>query len=265
MNRSKSVKVYVCLAIVFAIAAVGALAVFPKPANAQSGISVPPRSQWTADRRLTFNPADSQLSYNFAWSIAADEAGRVHVVWYDKRDGNSQVYYKRSADGGATWGPDVRLSSDAAWREHPAIAASGNHVYVVWHDSRNDGLDIYFKSSADGGLTWSGDTQLTSDGSSTHASIAAQGENIQIIWGSHQDASQSEIYTSHSTDAGLNWAVAKRLSDMPYGSWAPTIAVRKQSQFTRKMSSGCRPAAAHWYSASADLISSGNSTARPSE
>ncbi|MFN0109330.1 MAG: hypothetical protein ACKVZH_10800 [Blastocatellia bacterium] len=230
MSRSTSVKGYVCLIVVFAIAATGGLAIFPKAAKGQAGFSAPARSQWTPDRRLTFDSADSQFSYNFARSIAADEAGRVHVVWYDKRDGNSQVYYKRSMDGGETWGLDVRLSEDPAWREHPAIAASGNHVYVVWHDARNEGLDIYFKSSADGGLTWSGEFPLTADGSSAHASIAAQGETVQIIWTGHQEG-QAEIYTSHSTDAGLSWVVANRLSDLSSDSWVPTIAISGQQVY----------------------------------
>lgn len=237
MNRSKSVLAFVCLAGVCVLAAVGAFAISPKPAIVhksnwpQSAIPAPPRGQWMEDRRLTFDPAASQLSINFAWSIAADEAGRVHVVWFDQRDGNSQVYYKRSGDGGATWGPDVRLSYDTAWREYPAIAASGDHVYVVWHDSRGEGLDIYFKCSADGGLTWGGETQLTSDGSSAHASIAAQGERAHVIWGGHQDGPQAEIFTSHSTDAGLTWAVATRLSELPYDSWVPTIAVAGQQVY----------------------------------
>lgn len=227
MNCSKNVKACVYLAIIFCVVA---LAVFPKPiigktGKPQSQVTAPVRSRWMPDRRLTVDSADSQLSYNFARSIAADEAGRVHVVWYDKRDGNSQIYYKRSADGGETWEPEVRLSYDPALREHPAIAASGNHVYVVWHDTRNEGLDIFFKSSADGGLTWSGETPLTTDGSSAYASIAAEGETIHVIWGSHQEGPQTEIYTSHSTNAGLTWAVATRLSELPDDSWSPTISL----------------------------------------
>ncbi len=227
MVRSKNVKVCMCLAGIFTITA---LAIFPKHATGkiggmQSQITAPLRSRWTPDRRLTIDPADSQLSYNFAHSIAADESGRVHVVWYDKRDGNSQIYYKRSADRGETWEPEVRLSYDPALREHPAIAASGNHVYVVWHDTRNDGLDIFFKSSADGGLTWGGETPLTTDGSSAYSSIAAEGENVHVVWGSHQEGPQTEIYTSHSTNAGLTWAVATRLSELPDDSWSPTISM----------------------------------------
>lgn len=239
MNHSKSVKAFVCLlaACFFTIAGSANASLKrpaqPAPDDTQSATAaqVPSRGQWQPDRRLTFDPAASQLSYNFAWSIAADDAGRVHVVWYDRRDGNSQVYYKRSADGGATWGPDVRLSNDPAWREHPAIAASGNHVYVVWHDARDDGLNIYFKSSADSGLTWGGETQLTSDYSSAHASIAAQGDRLHVVWVSHQDGPQAEVYTSYSTDAGFNWAEATRLSDLPYDSWVPAIAISGQQVY----------------------------------
>lgn len=229
MSRSGSAKGVVCLVGVFAI--IGVLVIFPKLTTGQSSAPVPLRSQWSPDVRLTSDKADSLLSFNFARSIASDDAGRVHVVWYDKRDGNSQIYYKRSTGGGENWEPDVRLSQDPAWREHPAIAASGNYVYVVWHDSRNEGLDIYFKFSSDGGSTWSGEIPLTSDGGSVFAAIAAQGENVQVIWSSYQDGPQSEIYTSHSTDAGLSWAAATRLSDIPYDSWTPTIAVSGQQVY----------------------------------
>ncbi|MBI4538611.1 MAG: hypothetical protein HY704_03765 [Gemmatimonadetes bacterium] len=51
---------------------------------------------WGPDVRLTFDPASSQLSFNFAWSIAADGDGPVHAVWYDRRHGASQVFYRRS-------------------------------------------------------------------------------------------------------------------------------------------------------------------------
>lgn len=52
-------------------------------------------SQWERDLRLTSDPGDSRLSFNFAWSVAADDSGSVHVVWYNDRDGNAEIYYKR--------------------------------------------------------------------------------------------------------------------------------------------------------------------------
>jgi hypothetical protein len=34
--------------------------------------------------------------------MAADAAGRIHGVWFDERDGNSQIYCKQSPNGGLT-------------------------------------------------------------------------------------------------------------------------------------------------------------------
>lgn len=65
--------------------------------------------EWTKDVRLTNDPAPSGLTYNFARSVAASDDGVVHAVWCDERNDDQQVYYKRSADDGASWGRDTRL------------------------------------------------------------------------------------------------------------------------------------------------------------
>ena len=36
----------------------------------------------------------------------------MHVVWHDYRDGNSEIYYKRSIDGGVSWSADMQLTED---------------------------------------------------------------------------------------------------------------------------------------------------------
>jgi hypothetical protein len=81
-------------------------------------------SPWSAERRLTFGPGAKQTNYNFARSVAAGPDGQVHAVWFDDRSGISQVYTKRSLDGGVTWQPDVQLSPGGFASEHPAIARS---------------------------------------------------------------------------------------------------------------------------------------------
>src|SRR5262245_58656665 len=110
--------------------------------------------QWESDVRLTDNSAFSNTSYNNAWCVAAS-GDLVHVVWYDFRDGNYEIYYKRSPDGGTNWEGDTRLTDNSAASYDPSVAVSDQVVHVVWFDHRN-GLyaDIYYKSSADGGMTW---------------------------------------------------------------------------------------------------------------
>src|SRR5215510_9743852 len=107
------------------------ICLIPGAAFAQSADAARhPSSRWTADQRLTFHAGDSQTSINFARSLAAGPAGAVQAVWFDTRDGLPQIYTKRSADGGATWGPDVRLSQLATRSEFPAVALSGRLAYV---------------------------------------------------------------------------------------------------------------------------------------
>ncbi len=130
---------------------------------------------WAGQKRLTSAPGASKLSYNFARSIAVDGLGRVHVVWYDARDGNEQVYYKRSVDEGATWGPDTRLSDSTTRMStdpiQPAIAVSGLNVYVVWHEVRRGKPDVYLRRSLDGGLTWQSVDRVSNGNGSSASGI----------------------------------------------------------------------------------------------
>jgi len=59
---------------------------------------------WEADIRLTEAPEDSK------YPSVAVSGPNVHVIWQDKRDGDYQIYYKRSTDGGVTWETDTRLT-----------------------------------------------------------------------------------------------------------------------------------------------------------
>ncbi len=55
--------------------------------------SVNKGSTWSMDIRLTFNEGNE--SY---WPKIVVESENIHVVWFDDRDGNYEIYYKRSPD-----------------------------------------------------------------------------------------------------------------------------------------------------------------------
>ena len=45
----------------------------------------------------------------------------VHAAWHDNRDGNNEIYYKRSTDNGVNWDDVTRLTSDAGSSAGPSV------------------------------------------------------------------------------------------------------------------------------------------------
>jgi hypothetical protein len=179
--------------------------------------------QWVQDVRLTNDPAQSITSNNNAWCIASSETV-VHIVWYDLRDGNYEIYYKRSTDAGVSWGADIRLTNDiTATSQDPSIAVSGSVVHVVWMNYR--GYEIYYKRSIDGGVSWGADTRLTNNADfSALPSVSASGSFVHVVWQDSRDGNW-EIYYKRSTDAGVSWGADTRLTNNIALSESPSVAV----------------------------------------
>lgn len=96
---------------------------------------------WEPVQRLTFGAGFSQRP-----TLAVD--GRtVHVAWFDERDGDVEVYAKRSDDGGVTWGPDVRLTTARGVSQLPSLAAAGGAAHLVWSDDRTGNEEIFYSRS----------------------------------------------------------------------------------------------------------------------
>ncbi|MFN2501735.1 MAG: exo-alpha-sialidase [Pyrinomonadaceae bacterium] len=181
--------------------------------------------QWQPDVRLTNDPARSFTSgSNSAWCIAAS-ANVVHVVWFDERDGNWEIYYKRSTDGGVIWSADTRLTNNAAGSFSTSITASGSVVHVVWHDNRDGNDEIYYKRSIDEGVSWETDTRLTNNAAqSRFPSVTVSGSAVHVVWRDDRDGNR-EIYSKRSTDGGVSWETDTRLSNNAALSEYPSVTV----------------------------------------
>jgi hypothetical protein len=180
---------------------------------------------WEFDVRLT-----ADASSSFAPSLAASGSA-VHVVWYDQRDGNFEVYTKRSTDGGASWGADTRITSDGADSWFPSVAVSGPQVHIAWEEYRDGNPELYYRRSVDGGDSWGAETRLTFDGAPSVAagatiapSISASGASAHVVWSDERDGNQ-EIYDKRSTDGGATWLPEERLTNEPHESASPNVSV----------------------------------------
>ncbi len=161
-------------------------------------------AQWQPDVRLTNSTGISYTSDNNVWCVAAS-GSVVHVVWYDDRDGNYEIYYKRSTDAGESWGADLRLTNNTAWSKRPSVTVSNSDVHIVWYDERDGNNEIYYKRSTDGGISWGADTRLTNDPSDAlYPSASVSGSVVHVVWEDNRDGSY-EIFYKRSTDAGVSW------------------------------------------------------------
>jgi hypothetical protein len=180
--------------------------------------------QWLPDVRLTNDPAISYVSFNNAWCVASS-GSLVHVVWFDARDGNNEIYYKRSTNAGLNWESDMRFTYNAFNSQLPAVAASGSVVYVVWVDNRNGNWEIFYKHSTDAGLNWSSDFRLTSDSAVSWApSLAVSGSVVHVVWYDARNGN-NEIYYKRSSNAGTNWSADTRLTNNTASSSLPSVSV----------------------------------------
>lgn len=174
------------------------------------GGSTPTQAPVQADKRINTDPAGSELSL---FPTMCCDGMTVYVAWYDRRNGNLDVYFNRSLDGGRTWrAQDTRLDSGVAGSAGsliPRICCRGDSVYVTWYDDRNGNPDIYFNRSLDGGLTWLPsdvriDTDAAGAASSREPSICCDGARVTIAWHDNRGGSW-DIYANRSLDSGATW------------------------------------------------------------
>lgn len=182
-------------------------------------------AQWEPDVRLS-NNADSSLTiYGIIHQIAAS-GDTVHVVWWDKSDGNWEIYYIRSTDGGVSWPTTTRLTNDPKTSQYPSIAVSGSFVHVVWCDWKTGNREIYYRRSTDGGTSWDDEQRLTNDTANSHLpSISISGSYVHLVWTSRDDSKMAyEVHYKHSTDGGTTWGPETWLSSDYYIASGQSIA-----------------------------------------
>jgi hypothetical protein len=176
----------------------------------------------------------------------------VHVVWVETFSSNDEIVYIRSSDGGATWTSPVNISNTPAKSAKPAIAVAGSRVFVAWEDDQTGAGDIYYRFSADGGVTWQPNPSSASPqnlsnnpGRSSEPSLAVDPANgvVHIVWFDFSLSPAVQIPTAVSLgddvyifgrgtgDVGELWY--RRFSGGTWGPWtslggglnAPPVAV----------------------------------------
>ncbi|MFQ5454664.1 MAG: fibronectin type III domain-containing protein [Nitrospirota bacterium] len=156
--------------------------------------------------------------------VISDGGGHVYVVWEDKRDGKSDIYFNYSQDNGATWqNPDIRIDlgdNPGKYKsKNPVIAITNKegesvtdkrYVYIAWVEKREKKKEgIYLNYSQDNGATWqSSAIEISRDKKPAKYSIpsvyAISDGHIYVLWHSTTKG-KSYLFLNYSTDYGATW------------------------------------------------------------
>jgi len=159
--------------------------------------------------------------------IVVDSSGNINVAWGDFDPGNSDIYFTRSADNGATWSQVKNIYPSTVGSHYPDIAVdnSGN-INVAWLEDTPTDVEIYFSRSTDNGATWSQVKNISNNSSySSDPEIAVDSDgNINVVW-SDNSPGIFDIFFSRSTNNGAGWSTAVNISSNAANCYYPDIAL----------------------------------------
>jgi len=175
---------------------------------------------WSNDIRVTNDAANSRTPAIYVNHYIVES---VNLVWEDTRDGNSEIYYTRSSDGGNVFGAQLRVTNNSTSSVLPSISGSGYTSNIVWQENLDGNPEIYYIQNNNG--AWSGAVRLTnSSGNSQSPCIIRNNDFIGVTWYDYRDGN-GEIYLKTSTNIGNNWSSDKRLTNQSAASARPSLDI----------------------------------------
>ncbi len=156
----------------------------------------------TTDRGEIWQPLAviDERTQNNTFSIAADSAGNVHFI---NRRYSGGLYYRRSADTGATWSAPVEITAEC---DVALLFTNGQQNVYIFAVSPTSppGLDLY--KSTNGGADWLalGTISYAEGFNGLRGCVSANG-NINLFY-YYGGSGQARVYQLRSTDNGATWS-----------------------------------------------------------
>ncbi len=183
--------------------------------------------------------AGARHSFDLTLASGGSPVGqRVYAVWSDLTNGTSDIFFRRSTDGGASWGDIINLTSsvnNAAVQPRIAVApaAGSDRIYIAYQSVNGGVRDIRVQTSSDNGSSFSAPTAALDgpvDAFHHELAISADGATVAIVWEALNTGTLTRNIVSRvSTDSGATYAAARTIN---VGSGASPLAGRPQVGIT---------------------------------
>lgn len=113
---------------------------------------------WSDAIRLNDDDIYNECDQFHPW-LYVDEKGVIHVIFYDRRNDEGRnlwmdLYYTKSTDGGETFSPNMRITTESCdptagtitaglIGEYIGLTVHDNVIHPVWTDTREGNQDVY--------------------------------------------------------------------------------------------------------------------------
>jgi hypothetical protein len=154
-----------------------------------------------------------------------------YIVWSEGDEDGRYILFKRSTDGGKTFGDILRLSPGIPSAVfNPKVSSEGNNVYVVWQgDSQSGNQDILMRKSTDNGKTFAKVINISNDpAGSGNPEIKVNSSSVFVVWDGTTPGS-NEIFYRKSINNGSNFDGIKNLSNDGGISYEPKVVLNKKN------------------------------------
>ena len=198
----------------------------------QSGIYL----KHSNDSRLTFdtywlrNNDNNSLVSSPRISASGEN---VFVVWEEGQGGKSNIIYRHSNDGGATFSPETYIDNILALKSvvyQPEVTNYANNNVLLKINSIKNGVLIF--SSNDSGTTFGPAITLANNTNVSDLKLAASEDNVYIVWKNSSILNNNIFFEKLDQDYDKVAMDAVRLSDnvgLPVS--APSISASGENVF----------------------------------
>jgi hypothetical protein len=180
------------------------------------------RVKRTFDGGNTWGPHGGILVANLSFvaeahpQIAYNKMGKWFICYTDF----PYIKVTYSTDYGTTWSTPVNLDTLAVYFNNSChVSAHGNHVAVVWFDKKGNAVNVYFRESTDGGITWRPKVNLTGltalGDTAAGAMVSVQAGRVYVTWFEKSLRSfggDFEIFVGCKAHPDSSWRIPQRIS-----------------------------------------------------
>jgi hypothetical protein len=154
-----------------------------------------------------------------------------YVLWMQGKFNQGEMMFKKSSDGGGTFGQAIRLSDTNDTSSNPLLFTDGRFVYSVWMSNETNKANVYSRSSSNYGATFENVMNL-SRGSFGVSNLALAGNksSICVVW-EENSTTGSNIAFRRSNDAGATFSDTINLSKNSGNSSYPAISIYNNKSY----------------------------------